>query len=859
MNEVEIPLKITGIGAIKAELRDLKGAIANATDPESLAALSQRAGELKDQLKDANEAVNVFASGSKFEQVSNSIGGIKDSLMSLDFEEAQQKAQVFSQVLGKLNPADLAKGFKGLVGTISTIGTAFVKLGMTILANPIFLLVAVITVIVVAIGVFLKKIGVLDAVLKAIMAPIMAVIQGFKDLTDWLGLTDNAAEENSAAIKESADQNIKSIQSEMAARKQLFDVTQNLSNEEISMIEAQTGLTIDRYKTKEDLDIEEIQRVQEQNDRRIAAFEQESSLNEEEQKEYDGLVNAKRDSVNKIIALEIQKVNNQKKLALDIDKQLATLSAKQIKNETERAKAMLDIQEKEALSKLAEARRTASRSGDLETVKKIDQLVLLTTQDFQKQRLEITNKGNQGVAKATTASVSNTAKEVESAQDKHLKKLRAQHKIDLDQAVLDGKTKMQIEQLKIDQMIKEREEIEKLNLKKTKIFKDEMERGAAVTAMNKDIKTAQDALEADKIKIADQDAIARINTMIALETDAKKKLELQKTLIEAERVQTVANKELTKAQVDQINAKAVEDTKAVTDQITTLEIEGQQKILAAAQLVAETKLSQEAFALERFKGTKDEEIAAQEAFLATQLSTLDTQRIAELANKDLSESEIAAIKEKYRQAEIVAEETKAAKLVEIDTKAREKLNENINAGFQLATQAASSIASLQEINTKKKLKGVEKGSKEEEKILKQQFEQQKKMNIAMAVINGAQAITSILAQYPKFDGGFAMVAALAGSVIATATSLATIASTSFEGGGTAPNAPSPDSLTGGSTTGGMATPAVSLFGSPNNLNNVGGEGAQQQNNNITVTAIVSETEMTNTQNRVNKIQRNAEL
>jgi len=856
MNEVEIPLKITGIGAIKAELRDLKGQIADATDPESLRQLSMRAGELKDQLKDANEAVNVFASGSKFEQVSNSIGGIKDSLLSLDFEEANQKAQVFAGALGKLNPADLAKGMKGLMGTISTVGGAFVKLGATILANPIFLLVAVITVIVVAIGFFLKKIGVLDAVLKAIMAPIMAVIQGFKDLTDWLGLTDNAAEENSAAIKESADQNIKSIQSEMAARKQLFDVTQNLSNEEISMIEAQTGLTIDRYKTKEDLDIEEIQRVQEQNDRRIAAFEQESSLNEEEQKEYDGLVNAKRDSVNKIIALEIQKVNNQKKLANDIDKQLATLSAKQIKNETERAKAMLDIQEKEALSKLAEARRTASRSGDLETVKKIDQLVLLTTQDFQKQRLEITNKGNQGVAKATTASVSNTAKEVESAQDKHLKKLRAQHKIDLDQAVLDGKTKMQIEQLKIDQMIKEREEIEKLNLRKTKIFKDEMERGAAVTAMNKDIKTAQDALEADKIKIADQDAIARINTMITLETDAKKKLELQKTLIEAERIQTVANKELTKAQVDQINAKAVEDTKALTDQITTIEIEGQQKVLAAAQLVAETKLSQEAFALERFKGTKDEEIAAQESFLATQLSTLDTQRIAELAALNLSKEEIAAINEKYRQAEIVAEETKAAKLVEIDTKAREKLNENINAGFQLATTAAGAIASIQDINTKKKLKGIEKGSKEEEKILKQQFEQQKKMQLAMAVINGAQAIVSILAQYPKFDGGFAMAAALAGSVISTAASIATIASTSFEGGGTAPDAPD---LTSAPSTGGMATPAVSLFGSANQLNNVGAPQDGQQNNNITVTAIVSETEMTNTQNRVNKIQRNAEL
>jgi hypothetical protein len=323
-------------------------------------------------------------------------------------------------------------------------------------------------------------------------------------------------------------------------------------------------------------------------------------------------------------------------------------------------------------------------------------------------------------------------------------------------------------------------------------------------------------------------------------------------------VQTVANKELTKAQVDQINAKAVEDTKAVTDQITALEIEGQQKVLAAAQLVAETKLSQEAFALERFKGTKDEEIAAQEAFLTTTLATLDTQRIAELAALNLSSEEKAAIEEKFRQAKITAEEATAAKLVEIDQAARDKLNENINAGFQLATQAASSIASLQDINTKKKLKGVQQGSKEEEKILKQQFEQQKRMNIAMAVINGAQAIASILAQYPKFDGGFAMAAALAGSVIATATSLATIASTSFEGGGTAPEAPDTNSLTGNSTEG-MATPSASLFGSNNNLNNVGGQQDGQQGQSITVNAIVSETQVTDVQNRINRIQRNAEL
>ena len=67
MNEVEIPIKVSGLGSIKAELRALKGEIANATDPADIARLSQEAGVLKDKIADANEAVNVFATGSKFE------------------------------------------------------------------------------------------------------------------------------------------------------------------------------------------------------------------------------------------------------------------------------------------------------------------------------------------------------------------------------------------------------------------------------------------------------------------------------------------------------------------------------------------------------------------------------------------------------------------------------------------------------------------------------------------------------------------------------------------------------------------------------------------------------------------------
>ena len=857
MNEVEIPLKITGIGAMKAELRDLKGAIADATDPAQMAALSARAGELKDKISDANEAVNVFASGSKFEQMSNSLGGIKDSLLSLDFDEAKEKAQVFSQVMSKINPGDLVKGFKGFMGVIQMVGMQFVKLGIQILANPIFLLVAAITLIVVAIGVFLKKMGLLETALKITFMPILLIVEAFKALSDALGFTDTKAEEHSAALEEASEKSIKALEAEMNARRALFDQTKNLTNEELDMIEAQTGLTLDRYATAEDLAIEEERRKQAIREERIAAFEEESSLNEEEQKKYDDLVTAKAESVNKIIALEIQKVNNQKKLALDIDKQLATLSAKQIKNETERAKAMLDIQEKEALAKLATARREASRSGDVETVKKIDQLVLLTTQDFQRQRLEITNKGNAGVAKATTSSVSNTAKEVESAQDKHLKEMRIKHKKAVDDAKTAGKTQLEIAQLQIDQMIEERVEIEKLNLRKTKVFKNELERGAAVSDMNAKIKEATDKLEQDKIKIAEQDAISRIKTMILEEQDELKKLELQKTLLEEERKQKVASKELTEAQIKEINAQAVTDTKVITDQITALEQEKNLKILASAQLVQETKLSKEAFTLERFKGTTEQQIAAQEAFLTTTLATIDAQRVAELAAVNLSEAEKEAIKEKYRQAEIVAAENKANKIVEIEKAANEKIMNSVNEGFNTAKEAANAIASINQISTDRKLKNVEKGSKEEEKILRQQFEQQKAFNLAMAVINGAQSILAITS-VPDFTLGIASGIRIAASVAATAASISAITSASFQGGGAAPSNPNIPDVSGVTATN-MATPSTALFGSNNNLNNVGAPQEGQGGQNITVNAIVSETQVTEVQNRVNKIQRNAEL
>ena len=854
MNEVEIPLKITGIGAIKAELRELKGAIADATDPEQIAQLSQRAGELKDKLSDANEAVNNFATGSKFEQVSNSLSGIKDSLLSLDFAEAQQKAQVFASALGSVNPKEIAAGFKNFTGVIKTMGGAFVKLGVQILANPIFLLVGVIVAIVAAIVIFLNKIGVLEKVLSVLMAPINALINGFKALTDWLGLTDNAAEENAEAVKAASESNIKAIEKEMEARKGLYDVTKDLSLEEISAIEDQLGVEIDRYATLEELQIEEERRKQQQRQDQIEAMGELADMDEEQTKEYLKLKDEEAAAINKINQLAIQQANNRKKLAQDINHQIEMLNIKQIKNETERSKAILKIQEAEAIAKLKRQRREASRLDDWETVANIDKLILLTQKDFEQQRTELTTASNK---KRVEDNKQANAK-IESAQDKHLKAMRAQFKIDLDKAVIDGKTKLEIDQMKIDQMVKESKELEKLNIKKTKIFATEMDRATAVSAMNAQIKQAIDQLEADKIAIADKDAVSRIKTLMLEEQDATKKLEIQKQLIEEERKQAVAGKDLTEQQIKEINAKAVEDTKAITNQLIAIENDKNAKILAAAKLVQETKMSQEQFNLDRFKGTAEQQITAQQSFLATELATLDLQQTAELSALDLSEAEKEAIREKYRQARIVAEETTKEKIIDIEEQANAKIFNMIDQGFETAKQAANAIASVNAIGIGKKLKDVEKGSKEEEKLLKKQFEQQKAFNLAMAAINGAQAILAILS-VPDFTLGIASGIRIAASVAATAASIAAITSTSFEGGGSAPNPDTAGSSSAVNNSLQMATP--NLFGNNNNANNVGGanQNNDQSTPNFTVTAVVSETEMTSTQNRVNRIQRNAEL
>jgi hypothetical protein len=150
--------------SLKQQLRELQAELA-ATDPDSAKyrELAQAAGELKDQISDAAEAVGTQAGGA-FERVGGSLGLVTSRISNLDFQGAAEGAKQLAANIGQVKPGDIAKG-------ISSIGSAFASVGKALLTNPIFLIGAAIAAAIVYADELLSLIdGVTDAEQEALNA-----------------------------------------------------------------------------------------------------------------------------------------------------------------------------------------------------------------------------------------------------------------------------------------------------------------------------------------------------------------------------------------------------------------------------------------------------------------------------------------------------------------------------------------------------------------------------------------------------------------------------------------------------------------------------------------------------------------
>ena len=139
----------------------------------------------------------------------------------------------------------------------------------------------------------------------------------------------------------------------------------------------------------------------------------------------------------------------------------------------------------------------------------------------------------------------------------------------------------------------------------------------------------------------------------------------------------------------------------------------------------------------------------------------------------------------YGQSVVDIDLEKAKKLNEIRKKdtedekksKAEKREADLKAAAAVLDLASSTIGQLLDLERTRldaQLANQNLSEEEREKIAKESFEKQKKLQIALALVDAAKTTTSILAQYPKFDGGIAMFAALAATAITLGFALAKI-------------------------------------------------------------------------------------
>jgi hypothetical protein len=124
---------------LKQEQRELKKALLagqEALGIEKYTQLTQRLGEVNDQLKDIAESAGQNA-GPPLENLKNISGGLTDRLKNLDFEGLSQDVRNFAGNIKNVS-------FKGIIDGVKGLGGAFASLGKALLSNPVFAVAAAI-------------------------------------------------------------------------------------------------------------------------------------------------------------------------------------------------------------------------------------------------------------------------------------------------------------------------------------------------------------------------------------------------------------------------------------------------------------------------------------------------------------------------------------------------------------------------------------------------------------------------------------------------------------------------------------------------------------------------------------------
>jgi hypothetical protein len=290
-----------------------------------------------------------------------------------------------------------------------------------------------------------------------------------------------------------------------------------------------------------------------------------------------------------------------------------------------------------------------------------------------------------------------------------------------------------------------------------------------------------------------------------------------------------------KKRQDEIDAKKLEAAKKNEDEFLKIVEDASEELLE----------SDKKYRKEKF----DNLLIDQEKIITDSATTLE-QKLAAL---DIENNAIIASTDILLEDKIIKLEENEKRQVEITKKAN---LDKLNSGLDLAKQGLASIQAVTDVAFEAKLKKVKKGSKEEEKLMRQQFKLNKAMQLAGAIVDGTKAALTSLASAPVAIGVVPNpvgIAALAFTVATSLANIAKIAATQFDttsvGGG---ENNTPDLSSGGNmdainTSPNGIQPSTQLDENGNVISN-------QNNNQQPIQAYMVESQATSVQNNVAMIE-----
>lgn len=221
--------------SVKSELRAIQKELANLPQgSKEFDALSRKAGQLKDQINDASEAIRANA-GNSIETLSNNVGNLGNRFATLDFEGLTQDFKGIAGSVGNIKFSDLTNGLK-------TAAAGFADLGKVILTNPIFLIGAAIAAVVLNFDKLKEVIDLgVNPATRKLAEETRAAAEASKEAFDAFGLEERRLRALGVAEDEIAEKRKQATKERLAAIKVARQAEAKLLQEQVAEFEKTGG------------------------------------------------------------------------------------------------------------------------------------------------------------------------------------------------------------------------------------------------------------------------------------------------------------------------------------------------------------------------------------------------------------------------------------------------------------------------------------------------------------------------------------------------------------------------------------------------------------------------------------------